>query len=228
MESFPSPPTSGQSSTGLQVKQGSDLGPPKFEHCFRWPLSAASPVLRITLVSASSVSYGVPETASILAKSVCPKYAQDTARRPGRGQCCSLVQENDWALPPVSPKFGHCPRVFQRTGRCPGTLGTALGSCSPSATSTALHRSSPAFLLGSSAPADATLGLAVSSPWRAPCASALQLRLRATGYLAASPQGCCRAALERDAAFSLGGRAPLGWVPRNTRHFACTLQTTQW
>ncbi|OBS57159.1 hypothetical protein A6R68_11715, partial [Neotoma lepida] len=150
VKSLSSPPTSGNSFTGLQIKQGSDLGSPKFEHCFRWPLSAASPVLRITLVSASSVSYGVPATAQILEKSVCPKHAQDTARGPERGQCCSLVQKNDWALPPVSPKFGHCPRVFQRTGRCPGTLGTALGSRSPSAASTALHRASPALLLGSS------------------------------------------------------------------------------
>lgn len=56
-----------------------------------------------------------------------PNTLGPAACPPGRRQCFSRVQENDWALPPVSPKFGHCPRVFQRTGRCPRTLGTAPG-----------------------------------------------------------------------------------------------------
>lgn len=81
----------------------------------------------------------------------------------GRGQCFSRVQEI-WALPPDSPKFGHRPRVFQRTGRCPRTLRTApLGSRSPSAAS-AVRRRALAGCLSSQCARRRRLQPAVSSP----------------------------------------------------------------
>lgn len=43
-------------------------------------------------------------------------------------RCAELlpVQENGWAWPPVSPKFGHCPRAFQRAGRCPPDIASGV------------------------------------------------------------------------------------------------------
>lgn len=95
----------------------------------RLRLSALFPTQRTegTDFSLSSSPAKAPQTPRIWEISLFPQHTWPGNCPPGRGQCCSRVQENDWALPPVSPKFGHCPRVFQRTGRCPRTLGTAPG-----------------------------------------------------------------------------------------------------
>lgn len=150
MESPSSSLTSGHSFTGLQIKQGSDLGSPKFEHCFGWPLSAASPFLRITLVSASSFSYGVRAAAQILEKSVCPKHARDTADGQDVGSAAPSSRKTTGHCPQFPPNLGIVPGSSNGLGVAPGHWGLPSGSRSPSAASTAFHRASPALLLGSS------------------------------------------------------------------------------
>lgn len=162
----------GHSFTGLQIKQGSDLGSLKFEHCFGWPLSAASPVLRITLVLASSFSYGVRAAAQILEKSVCPKHAQDTADGQDVGSAAPSSRKTTGHCPQFPPNLGIVPGSSNGLGVAPGHWGLPSGSRSPSAASTAFHRASPALLLGSSCASRRDLRSCGELPMaRSPCPS---------------------------------------------------------
>lgn len=167
--------------------------------------------------------------------SVFPNTLGPAACPPGRGQCCSRVQENDWALPPVSPKFGHCPRVFQRTGRCPRTLGTAPG-VSLTFSSVRRRRRALARCLGSSCAHGRSFqppasSFAVSSPppprpmpasppdpppsrrgWRSPREAAGATRTRRRSLLRA----CGSAA-------ALAGT----WRPETCAALVCSLQRSQ-
>jgi hypothetical protein len=220
MESPSSPPTLGRSFPGPQIRQGSDLGSPKFDHCFRWPLSAASRPAHnsgIGLVTSPTVS----QRQHRFWKSVCAPNTHWTLRG---GQDVGSVA-------PVSRKTtGHCPQFPPNLGIVPGSsngLGVApvhwglpLGSRSPSAASTSAAPTSsalPPFSSDPPAPADPTFGLVVSSPWRAPsCPSSSTAghrlpRSLSSGLLRSSAGAGCWLLPRRQRSFGLGApkRAPL-------------------
>lgn len=173
MESHSSPPTLGHSFPGPQIRQGSDLGSPKFDHCFRWPLSAASrPAHNIDIGLFTSPT--VSQRQLRFWKSVCAPNTHRTLRG-GQdvGSAAPVSRKTTGHCPQFPPNLGIVPGSSNGLGVAPGHWGLPLGSRSPSATSTSAAPTSAALPPFSDppAPADPTFGLAVSSRWRAPLCS---------------------------------------------------------
>lgn len=114
--------------------------------------------------------------------------------RPGKRLGIAPSFPQIWALSPGLPTDWALPRD---TGDC--LRGLAHLQQRPLRSTEPLRP----FSSDPPVPPDATFGLAVSSPLRAPRAPAL--RLRAPGYFAASPQACCRVTREQTDGFFLGG-----------------------
>lgn len=174
MASPSSPPTLGRSFPGPQIRQGSGLVSPKFDHCFRWPLSAASrPAHNIGNGLFTST---VSQRQHRFWESVCAPNTHRTLRG-GQdvGSAAPVSRKTTGHCPHFPPNLGIVPGSSNVLGVAPGHWGLPLGSRSPSAASIAAAPTSAALPPFSAAdppaPADPTFGLAVSSPWRAPSCS---------------------------------------------------------
>lgn len=219
MESHSSPPTLGHSFPGPQIRQGSDLGSPKFDHCFRWPLSAASrPAHNIDIGLFTSPT--VSQRQLRFWKSVCAPNTHRTLRG-GQdvGSAAPVSRKTTGHCPQFPPNLGIVPGSSNELGVAPGHWGLPLGSRSPSATSTSAAPTSAALPPFSDppAPADPTFGLAVSSRWCAPLCSSSSVaghrlpRSLSSGLLRSSAGAGCWLLPRRPRSFGLGApkHAPL-------------------
>lgn len=210
MESLSSSPTLGRSFPEPQIRQGSDLGSPKFDHCFRGPLSAASRPAHNTGIGLFT-SPTVSQRQLRFWKSVCAPNTHRTLRG-GQdvGSAAPVSRKTTGHSPQFPPNLGIVPGSSNGLGVAPGHWGLPLGSRSPS-TSAAPTSALPPFSSDLPAPADPTFGLAVSSPWRAPSCSSSSAaghplpRSLSSGLLRNSAgAGCWLLSRRRPGSFGLG------------------------